>query len=430
MKRRAAVLVALPAVVALAVVRPASADTGYGTFGITALAAAARTAGDAGAGGGLATLDSGSAYVSASLDSAPSSRVLAAPVEPGSLVRTGVGQVNGNLGDQVVVVPAAEAQSPGGSGDAELTTAPPVSAGPLSTRGGSATAKASATASSGSATGSDLTVTGVVTVEGAVSEADLRADVAGGRLQASVRSAVGRVVVAGVLELRDVVATASVRTDGSRHVPAAQLTVGGATVAGVPVSVGSDGVTALVPLVPGGTLAQATQAANDALAGSGVSVRAFDAVVRADGTSAVADAGGVQVSVVTPALPGGVPGNALDLVLGGAAITESALPATPDAPPVTGPVSGGPPATGGGPEVVVVPGTPGTPGTPAVPGQPAVPPPAVAPSRPASLSVAGKELSAATVVAGFGLWQLLTVGNVTLFALTDRRRKDDEEDEQ
>src|SRR5205814_1804744 len=115
---------ALGAVLALApllLVHPVSAaPLGYDTFGLTVLASGVRTAGDVGASGGLVTLDTGSAAVSAQLDSSPSSAVLAVPYEPGTLFRTGVGQANDAAGQTVLDVPDAEAAYPGkGSGDLE-----------------------------------------------------------------------------------------------------------------------------------------------------------------------------------------------------------------------------------------------------------------------------------------------------------------------
>ena len=104
----------VPAAGALLLVRPAVAAPEaavvpvYDQVGLTALLSGVRTDGTVGASGGLVTLDTGSAYLAARLDAAPSSQVLAAPYQPGALARTVVGQVNGGAGSAVLEVPEAD----------------------------------------------------------------------------------------------------------------------------------------------------------------------------------------------------------------------------------------------------------------------------------------------------------------------------------
>jgi hypothetical protein len=422
----AAVVAALaPLVVGLATVQPATAAPlataapAYDQYGLTAIAAGIRTGGDVGASGGLVTLDSGSAYVAARLDASPSANVLAAPYEPGTLVRTVAGQVNAQAGDEVVTVPDAEAAYPG-TGSGALETVPPQSAGPLSTGSGAATAKATDSSAAGTATGSALSLTGVLESGTSSSSVQLTAKPETGVVTSTARSEVSRVLVAGVLELRDVVATAGITTAGDKHTSIARLTIGGASVAGQEVAVDQDGVHAVgTPILPAQTLQDATKQANAVLAAAGVEVHATEAVHKATTRSAEADTGGLTVTVATPELPGGVAANHLTVVLGGISLTETdTLPQPALGLPLDlgSPV---PPAAGTGPvtTTTIIPGTPGTPGS--APG-PTVAAPAVAPT---SFLVGGRRLTAAAALAAFGVWQFLTLGTATLYAVVERRRR-------
>ncbi len=392
------------------------------------MAAAARTNGDVGAGGGLATLDTATGSVTARVDSAPSAAVLAAPVEPGTLVRTVAGQGNAAAGEQVFDVPDAEAQFPGSQLESELTTVPPSDAGVASARGGSATAKVTETSALGTATGQVLDVSGAVRVEGATSEVSLSAEPARAGTTSTARASVGRVVVAGVLVLNDVVATASLTAKGDQHVPVASLVVGGATVGGQAVEISDQGVTAAgTPLVPGQSIEDANDQVNAALAAAGVSVTLVDATTTSDARSAAADTGSLTVRLSTPDLPNGIPGNRLEVVLGGVALTATdALAAPPlDSSPLVdlSPVElggGVPPST----TTTIVPGTPGIPGTPGT--APDVAGPVVAgpqSAAPAGFVVAGRRLPAAVALAAFAVWQFLSLGTATLYAVVDRRRR-------
>ena len=73
---------------------PTTAAPGIGAFATTVIAGGLTSAGGVGASGGLVSIDSGSAYVRARLDSGPSSSVLASPAEPGTLARSVVGVAN------------------------------------------------------------------------------------------------------------------------------------------------------------------------------------------------------------------------------------------------------------------------------------------------------------------------------------------------
>ena len=443
--RLALLAAALPILGALVAVRPADAapaagadsgaapGRGYQTYSLTALASGARTGGVVGVTGGLATLDTGSAQVSARLDSAPSAAVLAAPYEPGTLFRTAVGQVNAGASQAVLDVPDAEAQFPGAQTSGELVTVPAVVAGPVASRGGAARAAASARSASGSATGQSLEVTGIVEVHASTSQVSLTVDPVSGLAVATGRTTVGRVVVAGVLVLRDIEATASIQAAGSVHTPVAALVVGSASVAGQQVVVSDQGVTAVgTTLVPGQSLQDATDRANAVLTAAGVTVRTVGTTRSADARSATADTGGVAVSVVTAPAPGGAGGDRFDVIVGGVVLTgvDAVLaPPTLVVPVVpVDPRAGTAPPHGNGPGSTIF--VPGTPGTPAVPGTvgsavTAGPEPVVAlpTTLPASVTVAGRQVSAVVALAAFAVWQFLSLGTATLYAVVERRRR-------
>lgn len=392
----------------------------YGAYGLTGLAAAVRSAGTVGASGGLVTLDTASAYVTGRLDSSPTSAVLADPYEPGTLVRTLAGQANAQAGSRVVVVPEATASSPGRARE-ELHVVPDQDVAPLHLRGGTASASAGTGNADGSATGTRLSLDGAVVADGSSSEVSLSATAASTR--GRVRTRVARVEVAGgVLVLSDVVAEAAVTARGSTHTATASLTVGGATVDGQNVAVDETGVHAVgTPVVTGQTLTAATEQANAVLAAAGIEVHLARAVHRSTGTGALADTGGVLITLTTPDLPAGLAGNRLQLVVGGAVVTTHedgsapVLTQTGGAPPMAAP-SGGAPAPGTVPA--------GVPAGGEGPQQPAVAPagPRPARTRPAApLVLVGFRLSRGAALAGLACWQLLSLSLVTLYALAARR---------
>jgi hypothetical protein len=409
-----------PLVVGLVFVRPAAAvaaPAGYDQYGLTALAAGVRTAGVVGASGGLVTLDTASGYVAAHLDASPSAGVLADPYEPGTLFRTVAGQVNANAGGEVITVPDAEASYPG-NGKGALETVPPQVVGPVAMGGGSASAVATDSSALGTSTGSAMTVTGAVESEGSTSSVSLKVDPSAGTVVATATTRVARVVVGGVLELRDVVARATITTAGDKHVSIAELTVGGAGVAGQAVAIDQDGVRAAgTVLVPGQTITAATAQANSVLKNAGMTVHATEAVHHATTRSAAADTGGVVITTTTPELPGGVAANSFTVVVGGVSLTEAdelrlpPLDLTVPGGTVTAPGGGVPGVT----TTTVVPGTPGTVAPPSVAAGPA--------TAPAAFLISGRRISAAVALIAFGGWQFLTLGTATLYALVERRRR-------
>ena len=318
-------------------------------------------------------------------------------------------------------VPDAEATSPGKPAHDSVELVPGQTAGPMSILGGTASADASPTRVAGSATGASLGTVGVFESGGSTSIVELKVDAAAGTVRQHASAAVASVdVLAGLLTLADVRATVDITADGAKHTATQSLTVGGATVAGQAVTIGNDGVTAVgTPLLPGQTLADATAQASAALAQAGVAVHTVGGTAKHDDRSAGADTGGVLITVRTPDLPvGGVAGNTLTLLVGQASLTElDALPALlPECLCVPPPVAGG-----------VAPTTtttfvPGTPGTPALPGTTGTAP-TVVPTQPVSYVLAGQRFSDRTALLAFAVWQLLTLGVPTMYALVERRRR-------
>lgn len=416
------VLAAVPTAAGLLLVRPATAaPAGYDSVSTTAIVSGVSVSGDLGAAGGLATLDGGSARVVATLDGSPSGHVIAAPYEPGGLVRAILGQVNTGAGQQVLDVPDAEATSPGRPSHDSVEVVPGTSAGPLSVVGGAASADAGPQRVAGTATGTSFAVAGALTADGSTSAVQITADAAAATVRQSARTAVASLDVAGVLALSDVVGTALITASGDAHTATQSLTVGGASVAGQAVSIGNDGVTALgTPLVPGDTLADATAQANAALAQAGVTVRTVGGVTRHDSRSATADTGGLLITVTTPDLPvGGVAGNTLTVVVGQASLTEiDALPVDLGvAPCVCPPATQLPPTS-----TTTTTFLPGTPGTQGLPGT-TVSPPTVAAPAPVAYVLAGRRFTAQTALVAFAVWQVLSLGIPTLYALVERRRR-------
>lgn len=409
-------VVALPTIAALAFVRPsaASAVEPFSTFGVTAVAGGVRTAGDVGASGGLVTLDSGSAFINARLDSAPSSSVLADPVEPGTLVRTVIGQANTSAGQKVLSVPEAEAAYPG-RGKASISTVGPQSAGPLTATGGEATAESSPNLAKGTSTGADLVVAGVMRSSGSVSSVTITGSAASGRLSAVGTTDVASVTVAGVLTLQDVAARTAVTATGPVTTSVASLTIGKAMVAGQSVTLDADGAHAAGQNVDASTLQSIQNQVDAVLSLAGVQVRAFNVVHSVTGRSALADSGGVIITVATPDLPGGVTANHLTIALGKVTLTGMTQGREPSVAPVLPPL----------PPVITPPGVTATPTVAPEVSQPPtaapIPPPVLGGRR--LIQVAGHRMSATTALGAFGCWQLLSLSGATLYALVDRRRR-------
>jgi hypothetical protein len=418
----------LPTAMVLTVARPAEAvDPVYDQASMTALLAGVRTDGVVGASGGLVTVDTGSAYISAALDSSPSSQVRAAPGEPGTLFRTAVGQANGAAGQTVLTTPDAEARFPGNETSKSYAAAPPTSVSPVSLGTAAATAKVSATTAYGFAQAASFDVAPVLSVGPSTSTVTMKNDLTAGTASNAASTSVSKVTVAGVLSIESIVATAAVSADHDTHKAAQTLDVSGAVVGGQPVGITNEGVEAVgTPILPATTLSQATDMANAQLAAAGIELHTLGGVAKHDTRSAEADSGGVQITLKTVDLPLGVAGNTLVVDLGGVAVTElDGLAQPPAVVPVEtqGPTGGT--TSGGEPSRTVTTTIPGTQG---IPGSIAPPPgetaPQVAPpTEQAAFVIRGRRISASTALIAFAGWQLVSLATATLYAFVERRRR-------
>ncbi|HUR14807.1 MAG TPA: hypothetical protein VM097_09990 [Mycobacteriales bacterium] len=411
-----------PALTALTALRPVAAETTgtpspFGSFGLTVTSAAVRTVGDVGVSGGLVTLGTGTGFTTARLDAAPSSYALATPVEPGPVLRSVVGTVNTEAGEAVLAVPEAESAYPG-TKQATMTYAPVPPAGPVTVVPGAASSSAGPHLANGSATGSGLAIAGVMAGSRISSASSVAGTDTAGTASSTGTSHVGRLDVAGVLVLTDVVAHATVAAVGARTTSAATLTIGGASVGGVPVTIDADGVHAAGQGTGIGPLQDAQEQVNAALAAAGMDVHAIAVTKTVTGRSGYADSGGVVIHLVTPGVdPAGLPGNDVTMTIGKVTATSTTqAPFAPiDLPPFVDPgfVAPVPPTTTT--TTVVDGGLGGLPGASGGPGPQVL--------QPRAYTIAGHRLSALAAFAGFAAWQLISMAMMTLYALADRRRR-------
>ncbi len=450
-------LSALPTLAGVALVRPAAAagTPPFARFGLTTLGAAVTSSGTIAAGGGLLLTDQGAAAVTGRLDSSPSSRTMAVAGEPGTTLRT----LSASMGGPSA--PGAAAQYPGGPDSSSDPTV------------GTTNAHATMLAADGVASAA---TSGDGTGDAASASERLTRDASGAALAASVTSDSGTLTIAGVLALGSVVGTASVGYDG-QHRATAGITVSSASVAGQPVTIDATGVHALGQLPVGGGLLPSTgapQPVADMLAQAGVSVSVLAPVMTTMSTGALADSGALVVHLTTPDATSGTTtvssGTDVTLFLGRAVATVADAPFV--APVVPPPFRPSVPAATSAPAAATHPAAasatpsraaaastappasvaPAVPGRPAIPGRvvttivgesgpvpvaaPAVAPPPltagpvpVAPAlRPADYEVLGHRLDGPTALAGFGAWQLLTLGLASMAVLVARRRSEPEEE--
>lgn len=449
-------LSALPTLAGVALVRPAAAagTPPFARFGLTTIGAAVTSSGTIAAGGGLLLTDQGAAAVTGRLDSSPSSRTMAVAGEPGTTLRT----LSASMGGPSA--PGAAAQYPGGPDSSSDPTV------------GTTNAHATMLAADGAASAA---TSGDGTGDAASASERLTRDASGAALTASVTSDSGTLTIAGVLALGSVVGTASVGYDG-QHRATAGITVSSASVAGQQVTIDATGVHALgQPPVGGGLLpsTDAPQPVSDVLAQAGVSVSVLAPVMTTTSTGALADSGALVVHLTTPDATSGTTtvssGTDVTLFLGRAVATVADAPFVapvvppprPSVPAATSAAAAAtrPAAASATPSRAAAASTappasvaPALPGRPAIPGRvvttivggsgpvpvaaPAVAPPPltagpvqVAPAlRPADYEVLGHRLDGPTALAGFGAWQLLTLGLASMAVLVARRRSEPEEE--
>lgn len=137
----------------------------------------------------------------------------------------------------------------------------------------------------------------------------------------------------GLIVIDNVRVEATVSNTGTGSPPLASVSiqVGGATINGVPVTIGQNGVTVATQTVPTGQVQQASQALNQALAQSGFSVHLVTPLETAQGSSEHLDAVGVLVQWTQPAAvtPSGVPSQFVDHYLGEVVLDNEAMLAPP-----------------------------------------------------------------------------------------------------
>jgi hypothetical protein len=172
---------------------------------------------------------------------------------------------------------------------------------------------------------------------------------------ATAHSEVQDVTIAGVVKVASVVSDAYASTDGKTASAHGSTRIGAMTVAGIPVTVGRDGVTVDGQNVP---VKDAQATVNSALAAAGLTI----AVSPAQGTPMGA---AVTYTASSLVLVWTSPGSVQSMVLGGANVSVAAGTALqfPGGPTTTLPVASGPPPATGTPG-----GTGLTGGTGAVPG--------------------------------------------------------------
>jgi len=394
--------------------RAASPAPAFGSYALTVVAGSNTTDGTVAPSGGLVTLDSGSAYVRGRLDSGPSSSVQADNVEPGTDARSVIGTANSCPGAPVctpqvqVVYPDAEASYPG-RGQADVSVAPTTTAGVVTVGAGSASARAGADQASGSASGSSYGIPGVFGSSGANTAVTMSHS--GDQLSVTGTAGVTSLAAPGGLTLTNVRGVAGIQVAGGKRTVVAGVTVGSASVAGTAVTIDDSGVTVATQQVPLGAVQQTTQQVNQALSAAGVSVHALAPVKSTTATGAIADSGGVVITITTPAQPAGV--NTFVMRVGRVVATETDAPPEPafvepqlpPAPPTTTTTT------------ITIPGAPGSAGVASVP----------APAQPLAtryLVVGGARISALQALVAFALWQVLTLTGPTATTLVRRRRRE------
>lgn len=429
-----AVLAVLPAVSALLLVRPAPAagqSPAFGLYSMTVAAAATSATGDIGAGGGLTPVDSGTPVVRGRLDSSPTASMVAAPVEPGTLFRTGAALANNEVpGQEPLQVPTAESAHPGGPREDRVSASGEAEDGAVPSTAATARTSAGERAIDGAAEAAqqDLTGDGTVLRQSQVrASADATASPDDGTLLATATSHAASITVAEVLTFEDVAGHATLRFADGEVTAEAATTFGGISVAGTPVSLADDGVTVAedAPLLPGQEAATLEDQVNAVLEAAGIQVEPLSPVREGGPRSGRADSGGVKVSIMTPS-SGAVPANVLDVVIGRAAVTMSTEPApepvalppmdAPAATDATGPLPGtsGPvDAPAAGTTSPVDPPSASGPADPEV----AEPAPEVAPTdEEPSVLLAGRRIPRRMALGLLGGWQLLSLSTCTLAA--------------
>jgi hypothetical protein len=137
----------------------------------------------------------------------------------------------------------------------------------------------------------------------------------------------------GLIVIDNVRVDATVSNSGTGSPPrvSVSIQVGGATINGVPVTIGQNGVTVATQTTPTGQVQQASAALNQDLAASGFSIHLVTPLETTQGSSEHLDAVGVLVQWTQPAAltPGGVPSQFIDHYLGEVVLDNEASLASP-----------------------------------------------------------------------------------------------------
>jgi hypothetical protein len=293
----------------------------------------------------------------------------------------------------------AEARYPG-TASGEAGTSREVASGPGAVGASSATATAApgrADAVSRSAYASIAEV-----IAASAQAATSTVHVEGGVVFSDARSVVHDLSIAGVVTIGSVVGESHTEVGETRREVRTSFRIADAAVAGIPVTIGSDGVRAAGSDDPGAgaALADTNRRVRDALASAGITIRVLDAVTSEE-NGVSASTPGIEISVpIAP--PATVPGGTVALVVGRSEAAGSFAPVPQ-------------------PPVVVIPAIPPVPPTTVtitVPGSTTVP---VTPGLPAGSSLVAVRRPA-PALALFALWQLSAFGSVFL-AWWRRERK-------
>jgi hypothetical protein len=305
-------------------------------------------------------------FARTTVDSGPVIDALGAPAYPGDTLAR-FGSVLGQFGAPGVPNPPIVAESNFPSSPTYGTSA--TFNKPATPGAGAFTASstASATAATAQATSAAVSLAqvqgGSAPVSGGSADTSAAADIGATCVDSSAHADTGPITIAGIIQIQDVTGNAFARSDGSKGVPTATLTVGHVTVAGQDAYIDDTGVHLVSQPGLGGSVIQAASAAlQKALTSSGLTVRVVSPVITTAGAMASADSGGLVVTEVQT-LPGvtaaQVPPIPLQVILeyGEASATADATTAPAPgtlSPPTTAPVptalplTGPPPVASGG----------------------------------------------------------------------------------
>jgi hypothetical protein len=184
-------------------------------------------------------IDAGGTTAQASVNSLQNSTGFAASPDPGSTSRTGLGTVTGSfppgtVPDYPLLVSSNYPTRPEASADAGATVL-----------------KASSTATASQARAVAGGAASVLAAPAVTGESQAAAIIDGQQAHADAMATVEGVTAAGVLELSRVHSEAHASVDASGHLTlSSKIDIGAATVAGVPVTIGADGLHAAGSAVP------------------------------------------------------------------------------------------------------------------------------------------------------------------------------------